>query len=210
VTQENAEGSSRSALDLSERQRAVLVGTLLGDGCLAQHGRHCRLHVKQKQAHKALAELKYDAFREYISMRIHAFDQRLGNGRYPCVQFATRTHPVFTKWYERFYRDGKKIVPNEIARHLSPLAVAVWFMDDGAADFAGATFQTHSFEESEVTILAEALEERFALAVSSRANKGRRILYVRAADIPRLRALVGPHVLPELAYKLVPRRFRTP
>ena len=51
----DAEGSS-SPKNLTGRQQAVLVGTLLGDGCLAKHGRFHRLHIKHKAAHRALAE----------------------------------------------------------------------------------------------------------------------------------------------------------
>jgi len=53
----------------------VLTGTLLGDGCLAKHGRHHRLHVKHKLAHRELALMKYETFREFISMAPHQFDQ---------------------------------------------------------------------------------------------------------------------------------------
>jgi hypothetical protein len=80
--------------ELSQEQRDVLVGTILGDASLAKHGRFHRLHVKHKLAHESLAMLKYDAFREFISMAPHRFDQRLRDKRYPCVQFATRTNPV--------------------------------------------------------------------------------------------------------------------
>jgi recombination protein RecA len=210
MTQDNAEGSSRSALGLSQKQQAVLAGTLLGDGCLVRHGRNCRLFIKQKAAHRSLVEFKYEVFRDFVSMRIHEFDQRLGAKRYPCMQFVTRTNALFNEWRDRFYRDGRKVVPIDVARLLSPLAMAVWFMDDGAADFAGATLQTHNFMPEEVDVLADAVRERFDLAVSSRANRGKRILYVKAAEMDRLREVVEPYLLPEFTYKLIPRRARTP
>src|SRR5918996_431784 len=161
---DNAEGSrSSSRLNLSHWQRSVLVGTLLGDGCLAKHGHWHRLHVKHKLAHRVLAEFKRNVFRNVVSMQLHEFDQRIRGKRYPCVQFATRTHPVFTEWHSRFYRERRKVVPEEIDRWMTPLAVAVWFMDDGAADHWGVTFQTHSFEEGEVERLGAVFSERFAL-----------------------------------------------
>jgi len=207
---DNAEGSSSSLTELSSMQESILVGTLLGDGCLAKHGYHHRLHIKHKAEHKALAELKYRAFRELISMPMHAFDQRLGERRYPCVQFASRTSPVFSQWHHRFYCGGRKIVPQNIARYLSPLALAVWLMDDGAADHAGVTFQTHGFSHAGVARLITALSKVFGLAASPRLNKGRLIVYVSAAENRRLRTLVEPLVIPELRYKLMPHRTRTP
>ena len=97
-----------------------------------------------------MAECKYRIFRDFVKMPMHHFDQVLNGKRYPCVQFATRTHPVFSEWHLRFYRGRRKVVPREIDRWLTPLAIAVWFMDDGAADHWGVTFQTHSFEVEEV------------------------------------------------------------
>jgi recombination protein RecA len=207
---DNAEGSRSFDVDLSPNQESVLIGTLLGDASLAMHGHHARLHVKHKAAHRRLAEFKWKVFEDFTSMPLHEFDQRLGRKRYPCVQFVTRTSPVFTTWRRRFYRDGRKRVPNDINMLLTPLAIAVWFMDDGSADHCGVTIQTHSFDQNEVERLSRALLEGFDIVATMRANKGRWILYVGKRELPRFRSLVQPFVLEDLEYKLVPRRGLTP
>ena len=143
-------------------------------------------------------------------MRPHEFDQRLRGKRYPCVQFVTRTNPVFTIWRRRFYREHRKVVPADISELLSPLAAAVWFMDDGSADHAGVTLQTHSFTESEVQRLRAALSERFGIVATIRENKRRPILYIGRRAFPVFTEIVRPFVLPDLEYKLVPRRSLTP
>lgn len=205
----NAEGSSVS-MKFSQGQRAMLVGTLLGDGSIAKHGNHHRLFVKHKLAHQSLAQLKYERFREFISMEPHFFDQRLGGKQYPCVQFVTKTNPIFDEWRSHFYEDRRKIVPTDIDRDLSAEAVAVWLMDDGAADYAGITFQTHGFRREETDRLAAALRDRHGLETGVRKNRGSWIVYVYASSVSRLRDLAGPYVLPDLSYKLVPRRDRNP
>ena len=177
----------------------------MGDGCLAKHGRWHRLHIKHRTAHRGLAEFKREVFADFVSMPLHEFDQRLLGKRHPCVQFATRTHPVFSEWHSRFYRGRRKVVPREIDRWLTPLAVAVWFMDDGAADHWGVTFQTHGFELDEVEHLAMALRERFDLATTLRGNRGRWILYVPASSMARFRDLIDPHLLDGFEYKMVTR-----
>ena len=88
--------------------------------------------------------------------------------------------------------------------------MAVRYMDDGGADYAGLTLQTHNFEPEEVEHLVAALALRFGIQARTRANKGRRIIYIPASDVGTLRTVVEPHVVPELRYKLVPRRERTP
>lgn len=208
VTPREVQG--RSTKLLSQEQRAVLTGTLLGDGCLAKHGRFHRLHIKHKLAHESLALMKYEAFRDFISMEPHYFEQRLGDRRYPCVQFATRTDPVFSEWHRCFYRGRRKIVPVDIARELSPLALAVWLMDDGAADYAGVTIQTHSFRSAESNRLAAILRAEYGLEATTRRNRGSWIIYVPARSIRDLTEMVEDHILPGFEYKLIPRRSRTP
>jgi hypothetical protein len=177
---------------------------------LAQHGYYHRLHIKHSLAQAELVEFKYRVFGDFISMAPHVFDQRLRGRGYPCVQFATRTDPVFSRWHARFYTGRTKVVPTDIADLLSPLSLAVWLMDDGGADYAGVTFQTHSFSLGEVALLRDALRVRFGLETSERANKGKTVIYVPAAEMRRLRALVEPYLVFSLLYKLQPRRERTP
>jgi LAGLIDADG DNA endonuclease family len=202
----------REVLDgcFTQEQQAVLTGTLLGDGSLPVHGRNPRLFVKHKADHEALALFKYRVFREFISMQPDYFAQRLKGREFPCVQFVTRTNAAFSQWRQRFYRGSRKIVPVDIARDMSPLALAVWLMDDGAADYSGLTFQTHSFTRAETNRLAAVLRRNYGLLMRVRANRGAWIVYVLAESVPRLREIVAPHVLPEFEYKLVPRRSRTP
>ena len=104
---------------LSREQRAVLTGTLLGDGSLPIHGRYPHLFIKHKAAHESLALFKYAVFREFISMAPHRFDQRLRGQNYPCVQFVTRTRAEFCAWRQRFYMERRKIVPVDIDRDVS-------------------------------------------------------------------------------------------
>jgi LAGLIDADG DNA endonuclease family len=196
--------------ELNAFQQAVLVGTLLGDGSIAKHGYHHRLFIKHKAAHLALAAWKRDVFNDFTSMPLHHFDQRLGDRLYPCVQFVTRTNPIFSEWRQRFYRDGRKIVPENIEKLLAPVAVAAWFMDDGTADRAGVSFQTHCFQHDEVERLAAALRDLYRLETSLNRNKGAHVVYVHGSSVPALAALIAPTMLPELAYKLVPRGTWTP
>ena len=188
----------------------MLVGTLLGDGCLAKHGRFHRLHVKHQISQRALAELKREVFCDFVTMPLHQFDQLLEGRRYPCVQFATHTSPLFSEWHQRFYRERRKVVPVGLAEWLTPLSMAIWFMDDGGADYAGLSLQTHNFELEETEHLVATLAARFGIRATTRANKGHWIVYIPSSSVGSFCSVIEPHMLPELRYKLVPRRERTP
>lgn len=83
-------------------------------------------------------------------------------------------------------------------------------MDDGAADFAGATFQTHSFSETEVGLLGKAFKESLDLEATIRRNRGGFVLYIPARSMERLKQMIQPFMLSDLMYKLTPRRNKTP
>ena len=69
----------------------------------------------------------------------------------------TKQHPVFSAIREKWYPSGKKRVPLDV--DLSPLTVAVWFMDDGSNDtkHRQAYFCTQSFTFSECDMLCSRL-----------------------------------------------------
>ncbi len=210
MTPREVQRPTGSARELTEFQQAVLVGTLLGDGSIAKHGHHHRLFVKHKAAHRSLVEWKREVFSAFTTMRLHEFEQQLNGRGYPCVQFVTRTDPVFTVWRQRFYVDRRKIVPPDIERFVTPVSVAVWLMDDGTAERAGVSFQTHSFEQDEAKRLAMLLQDAFGLETSLMKNHGASIVYVHGSSLEALKALVAPYVLPQFTYKLIPRGTWTP
>ena len=210
MTPREVQRPTGSARELTEFQQAVLVGTLLGDGSIAKHGHHHRLFVKHKAAHRSLVEWKREVFADFTSMQLHEFEQQLNGRGYPCVQFVTRTDPVFTVWRQRFYRDRRKIVPPDIEHLVTPASVAVWLMDDGTAERAGVSFQTHSFEHDEAERLATLLRAKFGLKTSLMKNHGASIVYVHGSSLEALTALVAPYVLPQFTYKLIPRGTWTP
>jgi LAGLIDADG DNA endonuclease family len=51
-----------------------------------------------------------------------------GNGNRIACRFVTRSLPELTPYYRLFYESGRKRIPE---LKLSPLTMAVWFMDDG-------------------------------------------------------------------------------
>jgi len=198
-------GTTPREVCLDEIQRSVLIGTLLGDGGLRYRGKNCRLHVKHAEWQLPLVQYKYSIFQNIVSMKVNRFEQEVNGKKYRFAEFVTRTNIELTKYYHVFYKNGKKGVPVNIGDLLtSPLSLAMWFMDDGSAEYAGVSFQTHSFAMREVRRLRSCLKESFGLEATLRKNKGRWILYLPKRSLPRFRDLIQDYVLDEFRYKLTP------
>ena len=188
--------------NLSDRQRNILIGSLLGDANINLKGKECRVFFKHSVNQAELLKWKRKEFEGITGMPINRFEQRVKGKKYGFVQFVTLTHPAFTVLHKVFYRDGKKIVPKNVDRILiSPISLATWIMDDGAKDNAGLTIQTHSFKNDEVGLLIRVLRDNFDLIATSRKNKGKSIIYFPQAEIKKLWEIVGSHILPEYRYK---------
>lgn len=186
----------------SSRHEAILIGSLLGDANMHSKGNHHRVLFKHGQSQKVLIYWKRQEFDSITGMQVNHFRQVVKGQEYGFCQFATLTHPEFSRFYKLFYVRRHKIVPNNISSLLKdPLSLAVWIMDDGARDNVGLTLQTHSFSTRGVERLRRALKLNFNLYTNSRKNRGSFIIYFPKSEIPRLWNLVGNYMLPEYRYK---------
>lgn len=190
----------RSWVHLTDEQRDIVVGTLLGDGSLIEtfSRNSLRLQVAQCEAQKSYVLWKYEVLKSFV----------LSPPRYEKInrawRFRTISHPEFTDLGRKFYRGRTKIVPKDIASLLSPIGLAVWFMDDGTrGPGRGYTLNTQCFTKTEVSKLAETIGRKFHITDIRlhTDHKGWR-LYIRPQLRERFRQIVKPFILPDLMYKL--------
>lgn len=119
----------KDAFSLSNKQKSVLVGTLLGDGGLRYRGLNCRLHIKHSFTQVEYVRYKHQIFTEITSMPVRKFGQKVGTKNYSFAEFVTLTHPSFTLYHDLFYPHGKKIIPSNIGEFLTdPLSLAIWII----------------------------------------------------------------------------------
>ncbi len=184
---------------LSEIQREVLIGKLLGDGHLGLNGREARLQVLHSFKQREYVDWQYAIFQDWTKSP----PAPLGQGDY---RFRTVTHPEFTRYYRLFYPQGVKVVPRDIAGYLnSPLALAVWYMDDGKRrpDCRGFFFDTLSFSNDDQIRLMDCLKQNFGLMdLRLHWNGDGYHIYAPAQNAPRFCKLVDEYVIPSMRYKL--------
>ena len=164
----------KSSFVISEIQKAVLIGTLLGNGSLNKRGKEYRLHIKHSTSQLSFVEYKREIFKNITSMPIHIFDQKVKDTLYHSAEFVTLTHSIFTEYYNLFYREGKKNIPeNIIDVFTNPLSVAIWFMDDGSSEYAGAAFHTQCFTLLDLQILQKVFRNSFHIRTTLRKKQTR-------------------------------------
>ena len=173
----------------------MIIGSLLGDGTLLKTtSGHCfRVHHGRRQ--RNLVDWKYAELARYV----RTAPRISGNGYY----FRTVTHPELAELRERFYAADRKVVPIELLEgSLGELGLAVWIMDDGAAEGKQLRLNTQSFSVEEAEELVSLIRAKFGIVMTINKDKNRSRLRCSAASMDRLVELVKPHTLPDMLYKL--------
>ena len=187
---------------LTKKQRAILIGSLLGDANLNKRGKDFRVLFKHSINQLPFLNWKRKQFNSITGMKVNIFEQKVKGKEYGFGQFVTLSHRSFTELRKVFYKGSKKIVPLNILEILKePLSLAVWIMDDGARDNSGMTIQTHSFSKMGVKRLIKTILINFGICSNIRTNKKKSIIYIPKSQIRILKETVKDYILSEYKYK---------
>ena len=201
---------------LSTQQLQLILGSLMGDGCLSPNTRG-RSGTRFRMGHGA----KQAA---YLDWKV----EMLGN--IPCSRSTNATGAVFADVHPLpelaelheavYFGDGKKHLTWEYLKALTPLALAVWYMDDGCFTLRSKGVQERTKGGTgRIEICVEAMSpgSRQRLVDYLRDSRGldvmltergaRRQSFLRfsTASTEKFQRLVAPYVHPSMEYKLLPR-----
>jgi hypothetical protein len=119
-------------------------------------------------------------------------------GRMAC-RFVTRSLPVLTPYFRLFYEAGRKRAPE---LELSPLTLAVWFMDDGCKSRTAVYLSTQQFDRESQEMLVRLLHDQWGIEASLNLDKTYYRIRVSVTGTALLTSLIEPLLLPEFRYKL--------
>lgn len=86
---------------------------------------------------------------------------------------------------------------------LTPLALAIWIMDDGSKAFSGMKLCTNNFSYEEVLILIKVLNIKYNLnaTINSAGVPNQYIIYIPKKSVNNLYKIVGQYIHPSMQYK---------
>jgi len=201
----------KKGLKLAEEQREILIGLILGDGHLEtqNRGRTYRLKIEQSIQHEKYVNWLYKNFKEWVltpPRRKINYDKRFSKSTVS-LYFNTISHASFRFYAQQFYKNRKKVVPKQICRWLTPLSLAVWFMDDGSVKsnrHRSKIINTQSFTKKEVGLLSVCLEKKFGIKSNLRRQKGKDWqIYLLSETVGKFYQLVKTYILPCMRYRLI-------
>ena len=193
----------KKGIKLSPEQRELIVGKALGDGCLVSvnGGRTVRLQIEHSWHQKEYVDWLYGKLRDLVRTSPQQKLQRIQGKLYKKYWFNTLSVGALRFYYQQFYRDGKKVVPKLIHRWLTPLAFAVWFMDDGSVkskESRGKYLNTQGFDPESIKRLQSALLHNFNIETTLRKQNDGIQIYIPSSEVDKLLSIVAPYILPSM------------
>ena len=198
----------RSNITLDDNLEQVLVGNILGDVYMRRFSTkaNTRIVFRQGSINAAYLLHLYSLYQTFVNTPPSVTtitDSATGKTRYN-LSFTTLALPCFNPLYEKFYVNGKKVVPANIADILTPVGLAFWIMDDGGFTGTGLKIYTNAFSQDELNLLVEALDKKFSIKASIHKSsiENQRTIYILKKQLPLVIDLVKEHMHPSMLYKL--------
>lgn len=180
---------------LSDIQQQIILGCVLGDGYMRKKT-NAHLQITHSIKQKEYVDWKYLMLKNITSSAPKVY---LGNEGRIGYRFFTRSIPELTEIYQKYYQSSEKVVTN--ITYLSPIVLAVWYMDDGSKSYRSCYFNCQKFNRFSQMNLIKSLE-RLGLQTALNKDKKYTRIRVRTSSTPRLMDLIKPYVIESMRYKI--------
>lgn len=190
---------------------SIITGSLLGNGHAESRsqGKGTRILFYQEAAHLSYIYWLHSIVSEngYCipnTPKTYTKLGKLGIVR-KVARFHTWTYSSFNWINESWYSNGIKIVPQNIEKYLTPLALAIWIMDAGAVSSRGLKFCSNSFFYKDCQSLTTVLFNSYNLktTIQSAGVPDQYIIYIWRQSIPYLNKIVSPYIIPSMKNKII-------
>ncbi|MDX5452546.1 MAG: intein-containing recombinase RecA [Rhodococcus sp. (in: high G+C Gram-positive bacteria)] len=201
---------------LSDQQFQIVLGSLMGDGNLSPNRRD-RNGVRFRMGHGPAQHAYLDWKTNLLGNIGHSVRENDKGAKFvdftPLPELAELQRAVYLG-------DGKKFLSEEYLKSLTPLALAVWYMDDGSFSVRSKGVQQRTEDGSgRIEICVEAMSEgsRAPLRDYLRDDHGldvrlrlagaaqKAVLVFSTSASAKFQEIVAPYMAPSMEYKLLPR-----
>lgn len=179
----------------------ILIGSMLGDGCITKNTRLCKNYC--------FREMHGESQREYVVWKA----AQLGFGAIACgkrPELFTRTMPIFTRLRNEFYgtSDQKCLLPKSHYKFLNELGLLIWYLDDGTWQQGQLAIKCELFDVDDLQWLVDQLNTKMGLSLRIYDYDYTRLIAFRKSSreniMPAWQELMRVYKIPSsMSYKLV-------
>ena len=202
--------SSYKNYKMTNIERNIIVGSLIGDGTLSMYGRSKNAHYRESTGP---GQREYRLWKVKILKNLDFKTKKDGSIYSP-------SHPMYTDLYNLFYPNGKKTLSKEALSLLNhPIGLACLYMDDGSLVinnykrndditlFPQILIYSQSFTKDENTLLRNYIQDTFGIEfkLSKRNDGSGYFLKInKTNEVYSFINIVKPYVeqIPSMKYKI--------
>ena len=189
-------------IPLSDALRGLLIGTVLGDGCLQRlHNGDSLAYLKVGNKIRGFVDYKRQLF-STITPTETVIQKWIYKGK-DSYHFNTIAHPDIFKLYQQMYIGGRKVITKDIFQDLTVAGLALWYLDDGYCDIKQKAYylSTCNFSLDEHHMMREYLRRKFDIYTSIVHNGKYLKLYVASRSRNQLEHLLRDFIPECMLYK---------
>ena len=183
-------------LAVTDRQFSIIVGSLLGDAYVSPLG---KIQFEHSEKAKEYVQWKFKEMDGIRYQNIGRVKRILNNKVFYSRRFWTRQffRPLRMMAYQT---DGKKYISRKWLSELTPLALAIWYMDDGhyEREKRRCIIATDGFSDDDREQLKSFLKMKFNLAVTLR-KSGK--MAMTQSETEKFFEIIYPYRIGCMAYK---------
>ena len=191
---------------LPRYQQAAIVGLLLSDGWLSyssDKSKHPRFGFEQAFSQSSYVWSVFGIFSHYCYSLPRYKTKNRNNRQTSSVAFATRSMPCLVEFFNGFYLNGKKVVPENIYNILAPVSLAHLIMGDGTAVSGGIRICTDSFTVQDTVRLINVLIIKYRLKCTLHMAENKPRIFISSKSMDLLTSIINPYIIPSMKYKLI-------
>ena len=197
---------------LNKETMVIITGSLLGDGCISRNKYRHRYEVERKYEDIEYSKWLYDILKSDIKGLNHIVRER--ERRMNGYVFKSKMCRIYSKYYNEmtvlrhmFYKDNIKYISDNILEYITPLSMAVWYMDDGSYDINRFTIQlrTDSFNlDDQKKLIKQLLNYNIKgnIAMYGKGKKKRYYIYLPKFEALNFLKVTHKYIHPSMDRKL--------
>ena len=199
---------------LSDFQWQVVLGGLMGDGALSptRSGNGARFRWGHGAKQVEYGDWKASLF---ANINVSRHENAKGAVFHDCPPL-----PELAELREAVYIGGKKVLSHDYLKQLTPLSLAIWYMDDAGFQNRAKGVQARTAEGSgraEICVEAMSTDSRVRLrdhladtwgihaSLTQRGARQKSVLVFAKDETAKLHALIASFIHPSMQYKLLER-----
>lgn len=187
----------------SEFQKQILLGTIIGDGCLfkGKNNKNFRINLAHSLKQEEYFKFKYEVLKELLNVeyKYNVIFNKSREKEYNEIRFQSKTDGLFTELHNIWYKDDKKIIPYEEIMKLNEVALAIKYFDDGSNSKSGCYISMCDYDEESLNNFMKWLEIKFN--IKSKVHRGNN-LYIPSKYKIYFFNIIRKYATSDVLYKL--------